>query len=340
MVLSWVPVELRWRRLRNLLASRRANAKGLHMRIAQSRDIRVEELPRYERPPIAEVAIGLFFRDPIELVGEVIVELRKRISGEYPKESVHLANPIGKGFAKSFEAEFKQSRGKVLAPRETPGGGLEISLPKQMQMPRYWNEGGEHGEFLIQFQHDRVVLNWRRRLNSVYPQFDGMMERLGQVRQHLLAACKVTGEDVPVVDAVEVTYVDNVPLENEFRCAGDVYKGFGFGELKSLARSDPFSENVAAAFVLNDESGTPVGRLGIVQSTSQEVRSGKLTGPISIRGHITAQVDLTSGVGEDIGARGGEVDNVVNDCRLVCLRTFELMLTEKAREAFGAVYRS
>jgi uncharacterized protein (TIGR04255 family) len=149
----------------------------------------------FERPPVVEVALSVQFQSlrrlrPFEL--RAFWESRK---AQYPTYEEHP--PLGRIVLDSVD----EGRAQMALQ-------LEVSLlPPPV---RYWflNAAQTH---LLQVQHDRFGVNWRRKSpGDEYPRFSRIRETFMTELEHFLAFLK--SEDLGSLepDACEVTYVNHV----------------------------------------------------------------------------------------------------------------------------------
>lgn len=154
------------------------------------------ELPKFGRPPVAEVALSVMIEPLGELkaahVGLLWSEMRTRFpksSDQPPLDSVE-------------EQETEQRRAFGPAIQFEP-----VATPRW----RTWFLNDDETE-LLQFQHDRIARNWRRLdTTGPYPRYDSIrtpfQDDLALV-QRFLESNKI-GELKP--KQCEVTYVNHIP---------------------------------------------------------------------------------------------------------------------------------
>lgn len=108
-------------------------------------------LANFLNPPVAEVALAVQF-EPLEGLRAVdLGRVWEAFRDEYPDVEEHPAKP----------------------PMAVEAGGLEVSvnLLSGFDKPNLWfvKDGGDR---LVQFQQDRLVVNWRRRSDEQYPRYE------------------------------------------------------------------------------------------------------------------------------------------------------------------------
>lgn len=209
----------------------------------------IESIAEFERPPVVEVVLGVQFdRAAVDL--EVLAEFATAIKAEFPmREQVE---PL----ARSTESFARPANG----PRfEFRFGGPPL--------PRTWFLGADQ-RLLVQLQADRLMLNWRRvELGDTYPRYATLRPKFDALREQVGGIISRLGRDRPVVDQVEVTYINELagthepapdrhpPLAGMLTTIVDLGSG-GFLPL-------PEDVGYLARFRIPapDGSGEPIGRL-------------------------------------------------------------------------------
>ena len=149
-------------------------------------------LPNFSNPPVAEVALAAQF-EPLE--GLRAVDLGRvwdAFRDEYPDVEEHPARP----------------------PMAVEAGGLEVSvdLLSGFEKPNLWfvKDGGDR---LVQFQHDRLVVNWRRRPGEQYPRYENavrpMFEDAWRRLASVLGALDLGPLRPNVCEAIYINLVDS-----------------------------------------------------------------------------------------------------------------------------------
>lgn len=203
-------------------------------------------LPSFRNPPVFEVVLGMQFAAP-QLGAVHVGGFHGRIKQSYPKVVQVPAIPP------SFE---------VFLPAPAPGGAsgsVGIPMPAIAAFPRQWfiSEDDEH---LVQFQADRLLVNWRK------GEGDRPYPRYSEVRHRFTAAFEAfqdfMREDVGaafVPNQCEVSYLNRIPIEHPS----------GWGRPGRWVRlwNDDAEETEAVQFSVNrllkTPNGQPYGRLTI-----------------------------------------------------------------------------
>jgi len=147
-----------------------------------------------------------------------------------------------------------------------------------MISPRCWFLNGEKGTRMLQVQHDRFVLNWRKLDidEEQYPHYDEALRPLfvkeyGRFERFL----REEGLPTPVPDQADLTYLNHIPA----------------GEPKAVRESAarfinlwnepqggllPTEEDVSFAcrFIMRDDAGAPMGRLYVNLQAHYKLSTG------------------------------------------------------------------
>lgn len=207
-----------------------------------------EPSPSYVRPPVGEVALGIYFSPPVTLRSVDTGLLWEKWRGRYPKAVDQPALPpvVPESFPASPQA-------------------VSIHFAGGLSGSRVWFLSDTEDR-LIQVQPDRLVLNWRKTADDQsYPRYDNLRPIFAQEAAEFLSFLKETGDTSPTIAQAEVTYVNPVPIA-------------ALGERRDLARlvapwsgrfSDSFlpppeDANLGLRFLIPDpDSNEPIGRLHI-----------------------------------------------------------------------------
>jgi uncharacterized protein (TIGR04255 family) len=152
----------------------------------------LDQLPRFNKPPVVEVAIGVEFLPIPSLTVVPLVELRPVWNDIYPHiegQPAIRSIPLGGPAFSSFNFEV----GKGLPPI------------------RIWLLNESRSE-LLQIQNDRLVLNWRANYGSLYPHYQELEPRFLENWHRFQKAIdeQALGELRPIT--ATVTYVNRFPL--------------------------------------------------------------------------------------------------------------------------------
>lgn len=152
-------------------------------------------LPDFTRPPLVEIAVGLMF-EPLEINSISLAQLYLQWREDYPSFEEHPAIP---------------------SLPSTPGLIFEVDVPRI----RFWflNNSGR----LIQVQRDRLIVNWRKEAESAdYPRYSSLRAELEQRADQFSEFLAGQHQSPLKPNAIEVTYVNQVPLAGESSNLSDI----------------------------------------------------------------------------------------------------------------------
>jgi uncharacterized protein (TIGR04255 family) len=164
---------------------------------------RPADLPDYENPPLAEVALGIQL-DPLPQVRAAHIGLLwERFLEEFPGLQEHP--PIDMA-----EEDFGPTRTRTIT----------VQLMGLQPVPRHWFISHD-GSRVIQVQPDRFVLNWRRvHQDEPYPRYETLR---GEFEHHYKTYLDFLTEQklgVPTIRHAEVNYVNQIPVDSETQSIG------------------------------------------------------------------------------------------------------------------------
>jgi uncharacterized protein (TIGR04255 family) len=224
------------------------------------------DLPKFEQPPVIEVAIAIEFV-PLPKLGVV-----------------HLV-----GLAQQWIDEFPQVQEQVALPAQPDPGALLDATGLQffqgIQPIRLWLlQPDQH--LLIQIQHDRLVLNWRRQddMGSAYPSYDFLRAEYATKWTEFYAY--ITSRDLGLVRpaVAEVIFVNNIPLDT-----ADLSPVLTSLRPPTLSTGSVLATSFQQAVAVESAQGQ--GRLTIAANYVPAEKFLNLT--------LTTRVGLSDGIGDD-----------------------------------------
>jgi len=212
---------------------------------------RPENLPDFNSPPLDEVVVGVQFAPASNYSSVFAKDVWGLFSDSYPLVQEQPA----------IEPSFETFGG----PRPQPGMSFEFGhRPLQN---RLWFVSDDQSH-LIQFQNDRLLLNWRRRQpNQTYPRFEGIADAF-QTHLNTLQGFFEASLKIPLdVNQAEVTYINNIPVD-DYSSVGEWLR---FWNVENID-----VENVSFQFgeVIYEPGGRPYARL-LHELTSVISRDGR-----------------------------------------------------------------
>lgn len=153
---------------------------------------RPSDLPVFDRPPLDEVIVGVQFASPHGYSSVRARDVWALFSDDFPQ--VREVPPL----PPSFET-FGPSVG---AP------GVQLRMQVGAQFNRLWFQSDD-GDHLLQFQPDRLLLNWRRRPNGTsYPHFEAIARLFGDALDKLSAFYHDSLNVELSINQCEVSYIN------------------------------------------------------------------------------------------------------------------------------------
>lgn len=157
---------------------------------------RPADLPEYGAPPLNELVLGVQFA-PI------------------PGYSTIDSGAVWELFRSEFPVVQEQP---ALSPQfETFGGGpspgVQIQFRPVFGPMRLWfiTEQGDH---LLQFQPDRLLLNWRQNGEGSYPRYERIAETFHECLCKLADHVQATKSYILDINQVEITYINIIPVDD------------------------------------------------------------------------------------------------------------------------------
>jgi uncharacterized protein (TIGR04255 family) len=198
-------------------------------------------LPKYDRPPVYEVVLGVQFKPLAALsiphYGLYWAEIRQ----EYPKQEVHPPIPPT---VEQFGSEAQN----------TPQIGVQL-----VQAPdvRTWFINSADTQ-LLQVQKDRFLQNWRKKRDGdVYPHYENLKPKFFDEWERFRRFLESVAIEPPEVNQCEVTYVNHVDLEQGSRSYGNLNTIISCwsGRYSDGFLSDPESVNFNVRYLLPEKAG-------------------------------------------------------------------------------------
>jgi uncharacterized protein (TIGR04255 family) len=209
-------------------------------------------LPRFQKPPVSEVAVGVQF--PTVLTPVHLGLYYQRIKARFPKYQV--LPPVPPAFEIFGAASI------------TPIVSFGVQMPSGLQ-PRMWFLSQDENS-LIQLQSDRLIFNWRGGLRgSPYPHFDAVYEEFVKAFDELGELAETEGIAGIVVNQCEVTYVNPLATANTGVPLSEPERIFRiWTDNRGAEWRQPLEDlSFTARYPLADEGSKPFGRLTVTLSS-------------------------------------------------------------------------
>lgn len=238
-------------------------------------------LPEFDNPPVVEVASSIQFKAIEGLDTTRLARLWAVYRERYPR--TEQQPPI------SHEIETFDL---PTPPRMT------FKIQPALARLRWWFMNDE-GTRLLQIQHDRFALNWRKleREEEKYPHYKQLRGQLLEEFGHFDEFLRGEGLSSPVPDQVELTYVNHIPAGQPGgprEPAARFTTLWGGEPVKSLL---PAAEelNFATRYVMYDDAGKPLGRLHIQLESSYKVADNSPVFGLQLMGRGAPEGDGLAG---------------------------------------------
>lgn len=277
---------------------------------------RPSDLPEFDRPPVAELVLGVQF-------GEV-----------RSFQTIHTGLLWDRKFRKNFP-HFEEK--PPLAPNFETFGSTRPSIPRIQLvqpgsiMPRLWFTNDDQTK-LIQVQDDRFLYNWRR-INDdhIYPRYATIREEFFENFKKFCAFLDEENLGIIEPNQCEVTYVNliDIPLDvSQTAWMAHVFSNWSMAENIDLSAHGQVSTAEDATFKLRyticDPSGdAPKGRLWV--NVQPVIRSDDTE---AIRFDLTAR-----GSPMGIGMQG--ISDFFYLAREAIVRNFTALTTIELHEYWG-----
>jgi len=229
-------------------------------------------LPTFNNPPVVELAVSVEFGPLAAFKTPHFGLFWSQIRAEYPRMEVQP--PI---------ISTSQS-----------------TLDPLVILPRCWFMD-ESGARLVQLQNDRVIYNWRKMAQgTVYPHYGTIRPVFEDVWTRFLTFLATEAIPLPMVQACEVTYVNQIELSTAEPTKANLLEVFpswaATAQGSVLGQATPFA--LDATYVMPEQAGQVrlIAQPGLRQVDAQVVCQLTLTArgtpPSSSGEHIRAWLDM------------------------------------------------
>lgn len=265
----------------------------------------------FKRPPLVEVLLAVSFSPIEELDCRHIADLYKVFSENYPEylEKPPL-DPVFEVFSRSGVAAHNVS----------------LQLIQQLPLPRIWMMDAR-GEQLIQFQKDRVVLNWKKSPGAgAYPRYDAIRENFVATLNKVDTYLASNGLKKIDPNQCEISYINHIHIKDGSLSdqISNTFSGVFSGLLEG-GECEPEDIRFMLRHIIKDGDSEPIGRL------ITSVESG-----ISVDGSRLINFTLTAR-GRPSKPAIGEVLNFLDRGRKVINWSFLKATSEESHARWGKV---
>jgi uncharacterized protein (TIGR04255 family) len=228
------------------------------------------ELPKYHRPPVAELVLSVAFEPLSPLNSFQFFKLWTERFQAFPRIEEQLP----------YDPQVERfGRAHLL-----PSMRLALGQP----MGRYWFVNDDDTG-LIQIQRDWFARNWRRtREEVIYPSFEHVHAQFRDNLSQLIDFIDTAGLGEFLPTQCEVTYVNHIDRRGAWESHGDASKVFSVLSEHQDARFLPKAEDelFGIRYVIPSATGEPIGRLQV--QCQPAYRDADQTDPIFVL-NVTAR---------------------------------------------------
>jgi uncharacterized protein (TIGR04255 family) len=221
-----------------------------------------EKLPKFKKPPVVEVVLGVQFQQLSNLQVVHLGLLWERFRSRFPRVEQQLPLP------------HVIERKGVEVPNAVPTISL---LGPAFQVPRLWMISEDNTD-LVQFQRDRFIRNWRRYHDQAIPYPTYEDHNRPAFFKDFEAFCffvKDQGWGDLVVDQCEATYINHIRPCGVWTVFGQldrVFRGWS-SSYPSLAGGSADLVSCRVRHEVTDSDGKFVGHLYLELDSAHSVRT-------------------------------------------------------------------
>ena len=198
-------------------------------------------LPDYERPPVIEVVCGIQFEPMANFQATTFGLFWQTIRDEYIQvQEMAPLLPVFEQF--SPFTKISQPRVEILG---TP------PLPRIFFVNKI-------SSWLIQLQRDRFLHNWRKEKDEdIYPRYPVVFDKFWKAWEKFYKFCKDENFEEPIVNQLEITYINHIPVGHGWKTLGDLGKVFPDVGWRCEERFLPLPESIGLvlSFILPESQG-------------------------------------------------------------------------------------
>ncbi|MBI2930469.1 MAG: TIGR04255 family protein [Planctomycetes bacterium] len=202
--------------------------------------------PVFEKPPVAEVVLGMQFSPLTTLRVAHYGLLWTRFRGDFTRAEEQP--PL---------AHFVETFGKPQGP------SLEVRIETIPPVPRCWFLNKE-GTELIQVQQDRFVHNWRKlATDAAYPRYAALRETFAK---NLNAFREFVDDEKLgeiVADQCELTYINHIEQSGIWMRHSEIEKVMRLWNAGPREAGQPENVRFEVKYIISDGKDMPIGRLNV-----------------------------------------------------------------------------
>lgn len=205
--------------------------------------------PKFAKPPVVEVALGVQFQALPRLRTIQMASLSAEYKDKYPDVTEH---PPLDGAIERFDPPQNEVT-------------IQTAARAAMPLPRMWFVS-EDKTRLIQVQSDRFVFNWRARpQQGLYPSYEKIRAEFAKEFGRFISFVDRMNLGPLRPNQCEVSYFNHIGASESWSGHGELAKVINFC---STHYSDDFlpepeTARLAAKYLMKDSEGNRVGRLNV-----------------------------------------------------------------------------
>jgi len=222
---------------------------------------RPSDLPEFEQPPVAEVALGVQFKTDSPLRVPHFGLFWELVREDFPefREQPPLSPQI-----EELEAE---------SPKISPQFSMQIGAGPP-PAPRCWFMDVSKNR-LIQLQTDRFVHNWRKVTgDEAYPRYEAIENEFAARWQEFISFLADQDLGVPIVTQADVTYVNHIPRGSCWESTDDLTEVFSI--LKPVNETELFGPMETIEFGIRRRLPDNRGRLHVAVAPAFHTRDNTI----------------------------------------------------------------
>lgn len=205
---------------------------------------RPDNLPEYDSPPLDEVVLGVQFAPPASYTSVYAKDVWELFQANYPNVQEQPA------IEPTFETFGSQLAGIRLGP------AIKFHIPMVSSRMRLWFVSSDETH-LVQFQSDRLLLNWRRRQDAnPYPRFETFVDSFYECARKLEAFYNDKFDHELVINQAEISYINIINVDKY----SEASKWLSYLQCNS---ENLESINNQMSEVVSSDSGSPFARLSV-----------------------------------------------------------------------------
>lgn len=238
------------------------------------------ETPKFLRPPVVELALGIQFEPLGSLSAVQVAAWRERLKSEFPIIQDQPALP------------------DVIEEPDLASTKVVIQIMGGMQPQRFWFINTAETE-LIQIQWNRFVYNWRKRKDGdQYPSYDVLQEKFKNRLKDFVKFIQDEKLGGFAPGLCEVTYINQIGRDGVWKSHGEAAKVFSLLSGQQTNGFLPLAESVgfSSTYRIPVDAPNKIGRLRVQAEPSYFVTDKSPLFRMSVSARVPAATGDVAGV--------------------------------------------